>query len=90
MVLAGSGGRLTYGYHIAARLGAWRLEKVAELGHSWNLKADVRKVDRFLVTQRPLDVELHRGHLRYRWKAVDVDDIGKKLALELNGAPNTA
>lgn len=69
MEATGQDGELRVGYHVAARLGSWRLLPTAS---GWEVRARFLRRDAYWCAQRPLTLVLAIGALRWSWTSVDL------------------
>lgn len=73
--------RLTWGYHVAATLGAWTVTQSTE--GKWMLTAIVVSTDTFRVAQRPLVFEVPTDKGVWRWPIVALQITGASLTATL-------
>lgn len=79
--LRGSTGELRYGYHVAARLGAWSLSEDRVEARA------VSGVHPVWVEREPLTLHLAVGAKQWVWSGAEVVDPGTPFVIRVSGSP---
>ncbi len=81
MRVSGVSGAIYYGYHVVARLSAWKLEDSV-------LHAAASEVSTFdLESGGPFTLRLDMGKRQWEWKDAQVDQVEGEAVVRVTGSP---
>jgi hypothetical protein len=86
----GQQGAVKFGPVPAATLRAWRLVARDDAPHTWDLTATAVEVNRFYITQTPLQLSLRVGSRNWRWNDVVLEIVGVAVRGTVTGRPEVS